>query len=223
MVSSGEFDKNLIESELFLEFYGALMGDGWIGKYYNKKYEKTHWIVGFSGHSINDRNYFLNRISYLMRSLFGRKGYLKNRPKNSIEFIFGHKDLIIFMNEQLGFPIGKKGQIGINQKFVEEWEFLRYIVRGLFDTDGSFYLDRDERYKRPYPILEISTVSKKLRDQILEGLKRQEYRVIKHKNGIRIKGVEQVDRWFKEIDPKNEKHLLRYNLWLNSGPVAQFG
>jgi hypothetical protein len=218
-----EISEKVVESKLFLEFYGALLGDGWIGKYYNKKYEKIHWIVGFSGHSTKDRKYLSERISGIVFCLFERKGYLKVRPKNSIEFIFGHKELIEFMNERLGFPIGKKGQISIDQKFAEEWRFLRYIVRGLFDTDGSFYLDKDPRYKAPYPIVEITTISKKMRDQILGGLRNQGYRVIKHEKGIRLKGVEQVERWFKEIDPKNEKHLLRYNLWLNSGPVAQFG
>ena len=223
MIKSGKIDEKIFENPLFFEFYGALLGDGWIGKYFNKKYKKIHWVIGFSGHSVHDRDYLLNRIRKISQKLFFRKGHLKERPKNSIELIIGHKILIGLLNKNLNFPLGKKIDLKIHENFTDNWNLMKHIIRGLFDTDGSIYFDSDPRYRTPYPVVEICTIFGGLRDQLLVELNSQGFRVIKHKDGIRIKGRDQVNRWFDELKPKNEKHLLRYKNWQKCGPVAQLG
>ena len=56
MVKLESIDKRIIKDNSFLEFYGTLIGDGWLGRYKYKN--KVCHIVGISGHSILDREYF---------------------------------------------------------------------------------------------------------------------------------------------------------------------
>lgn len=201
------------ESEEFLEFYGALLGDGWISVLKNKKYNKIHYFFGMSGHVIEDKAYLL-RIRSIVRKLFHREGYLKYKSKEkAMEFIFGHKELISLFDKELGFPIGLKHNLKIYEGFLD-WETVKYVLRGLFDTDGSLYFDKDKRYREPYPIFEISTYSEKMNSQLVEILRCQGFRVIKHKQGVRMKGKDQLKRWFNEIKPANEKHIFKYQKFI---------
>src|SRR3989344_1122087 len=47
-----------MDDPLFLEFYGVLLGDGWIGKYRYKN--KITNLIGISGNSRLDREFLLN-------------------------------------------------------------------------------------------------------------------------------------------------------------------
>ncbi len=206
-----EIDYN---SEDFLEFYGALLGDGWMSSFTNKKYNKTYWQLGLSVHIKNDKDYLL-RIREIVKKLFSRDGYLKYKPEHNVmELIFGHKTLIKKLNKELGFPIGLKINLSINERFLDNQYALRHIIRGLFDTDGSIFFDKDKRYKTPYPIIDICTASNPLIEQLSTILKKDNFNVIKYKKGVRIKGHFQVQKWFKEIKPQNKKHILKYQEYI---------
>ncbi|MBS3078650.1 hypothetical protein J4218_00860 [Candidatus Pacearchaeota archaeon] len=95
-----------IKNSLFLEFYGVLLGDGWISKLKYKN--KITYLIGISGHYSLDRDFFLYLKNNIL-NLFNRRAYLKDRPKyNSIELNFAHKSFLNYLNTELGFPIGKK-------------------------------------------------------------------------------------------------------------------
>ncbi|MBT3985801.1 hypothetical protein HOD38_04010 [archaeon] len=210
-----------IYNKQFLEFYGALLGDGWISIIKSKKTNKIQWIIGFSGHSKDDKNYLSKRIKGICKPLFSRTGYLHYKPNtNSMEFTFGHKKLLYFLNNNLNFPIGLKKNLKISEKYNSKWENYKYIIRGLFDTDGSLYFDKDPRYKTHYPILEISNKSDILVEQIKKILISQNFRIIRYHSGLRLKGKDQLERWFKKIKPKNKKHILKYKKFIsnNKGP-----
>lgn len=203
------------ENKEFLEFYGALLGDGWMSSFTSRRYNKTYWQLGLSMHIQHDKEYLI-RIKRIVKELFNREGYLKYKPKhNSIEFIFGHKELIKKLNEELGFPVGVKINLSIARRFLDNKDSMRHIIRGLFDTDGSIYFDRDKNYRTPYPIIDICTYSNTLIEQLNEALKKENFKVIKYKKGIRIKGHSQVQRWFRDISPQNKKHKLKYQNYLN--------
>ncbi len=121
-----------------------------------------------------------------------------------------HILIIKKLNKELGFPIGLKINLSISERFLKNQYALRYIIRGLFDTDGSIFFDKDKRYKTPYPIIDIRTASNILIEQLATILKKDNFNVIKYKKGIRIKGHFQVQKWFKEIKPQNKKHILKY-------------
>lgn len=213
-------NRDIINNDLFLEFYGTLFGDGWLGKYPYKN--RSNCVVGISGHSILDREYF-NYCRKNIFELFGRNISIKERPRNSIEIYFTHKFLLKFLNEELGFPIGKKlGKLEIPNKVIGKGDNkLKHVIRGIFDTDGSFFMDRVYQYH--YPNIEIEMLEPKLVDQIESFLRRNGFKPQRRLYKIRLKGITQVKKWMNFIGSSNPKHFNKYNKWLNNARVAQLG
>ncbi|MFH1307506.1 MAG: hypothetical protein ABIH72_01500 [archaeon] len=217
-----------INNPLFLEFYGALLGDGWLSSLsYNYKSKKNLWWVGISGHSKLDKEYLMF-IKKIAEKLFNRKIIIKYK-KNSqgMEILFSHKHLILFFNKELGFPVGKKFNLKINKKIPKEWDRIKYVIRGIFDTDGCLYFDKTP-VGRPYPCLSIQMKAPVLIKQLYYLLTNNNFKVTykickNSKEGqsrITLKGSKQLNKWMNEIGSSNSKHFLKYKNWLNQVPVA---
>ena len=194
-----------LNNSAFLELYGVLLGDGWLSKLNYKG--KTIWLIGVSGNGTSDRDFF----SYLKNNihfLFKRVPYQKERPNyNSIELNFSHKMLVAALNKELDFPIGKKINLKIHPKiYVLGYDKVKHVIRGIFDTDGCFYLDKTP-VGRPYPCISLTMkapiLMKQVHDLLLsEGFKVYHY----HSNKIDkiiLKGSIQVRKWLKEIGSSN--------------------
>ncbi len=143
-----------VSNDLFLEFYGILMGDGWLSRLKHKN--KTTYLIGISGHKILDKN-FLLYCKDNIRLLFNRNPYFKELKNcNGTEVLFSYKGLFNFLNTELNFPIGKKENLKLPENISEMgYEKIKHIIRGIFDTDGSFYLDKTPANK-PYPCISIT-------------------------------------------------------------------
>lgn len=206
-----EFFNVSIKDPLFLEFYGILLGDGWIGKYYFKN--KVINLIGISGHSKLDRKFFMYCRDNI-KKLFNRNAYLKEKSTcNSIELQISHKGLLKFLNKELGFPIGKKVNLQINKKIISlGFDKVKNVIRGIFDTDGSFYLDKTP-VGRPYPCISIQMKSPILIKQLYDFLIKEGFRVVyrRDKNMITLKGSRQLKKWMKKIGSSNPKHLDKIN------------
>lgn len=212
-----EFDLD-INDPLFLEFYGILIGDGWIGEY-SFKNKKTR-LIGISGHYSLDRDFFMY-CKKNIKQLFNRKAYFKEKPKtNSIELQMSHKGLFNFLSKQLNFPIGKKGAgLKIHEDLIAlDFDKLKHVIRGIFDTDGCFYLDKTP-VGLPYPCISIKMKAPLLIKQIYSILKNQGFKVIykeysNEKGGqsrITLKGKKQLSKWINHIGSSNQKHLNKIN------------
>ncbi len=213
-----------INHPLFLEFYGILLGDGWIGEYSFKN--KKIRLIGISGHYTLDRDFFMY-CKKNIKQLFNRKAYFKEKPKtNSIELQISHGGLFNFLSKQLNFPIGKKG---VGLKIHEDlialgFDKLKYIIRGIFDTDGCFYLDKTPA-GLPYPCISIKMKAPILIRQLHDILKKQGFKLIykeysKDKGGqsrITLKGRKQISQWMNYIGSSNLRHLNKMNKlsWCN--------
>lgn len=203
-----------IDDSLFLEFYGILLGDGWIGTYRYKN--KIINMIGISGHSVLDRNFFIYSKKNI-KSLFDRNAYLKERSQqNSIELNFCHQKLFKKLSTELNFPVGKKINLQINKKIYDlGYNKLRHVIRGIFDTDGCFYLDKTP-VGRPYPCVSIEMKAPLLIKQIYDLLIKQDFKVgyqIKKdgRHRITLKGRKQLNKWMREIGSSNSKHLDKIN------------
>lgn len=201
---------------LFLEFYGALLGDGWLSSLsYNYKNKKSLWWVGISGHSILDKEYLMF-LKEIINTLFNKQTMIKyKKSKKGMEILFCHKQLILFMNKKLGFPIGKKINLKIYKNFSNNWGKMKYIIRGLFDTDGCFYLEKTSSGKG-YPCIFISMKSPILIRQVYDILISNGFKLgYRIKDGdmhtITLKGNEQLDKWMNEIGSSNQKHTNKIN------------
>ena len=204
-----------IENPLFLEFYGVLLGDGWLSKL--KWKNKIIHLIGISGNAKLDREFF-SYIQKNIKTLFDRNAYLKERPKyNSIELNFSHKLLLKKINEELGFPVGEKVNLSINRKIYNQgYEKMKYVIRGIFDTDGCVYFDKTP-VGRPYPCIGITMKAPILMRQISEMLLKQGFK-LRHEMyrypiiQIRLKGTKQLTKWINEIGSSNPRNLNKLAL-----------
>lgn len=208
-----------IKNNLFLEFYGILIGDGWIGEYCFKN--KKIRLIGISGHFSLDRDFFMY-CKKNIKKLFNRKAYFKEKPKtNSIELQIFHKSLFNALSKEINFPIGKKGEkLKIDDKIMYlGFDSLKHTIRGIFDTDGSFYLDKTP-LGNPYPCISIQMKAPILINQLYNLLVNQGFRVVyrEKKNMITLKGKRQLSKWMREVGSSNPKHLNKISAF-----VAQSG
>jgi len=204
-----------LTNTFFLEFYGILIGDGWMGEYYFKN--KKIRMIGISGHYSLDRNFFMY-CKKNIKKLFNRNAYIQERPKtNSIELRISHRGLFKALSKEINFPIGKKGEgLQIDKKIISlGFDSLKHTVRGIFDTDGSFYLDKTSS-GNPYPCISIQMRAPILIKQLYDILISQGFRVIyrENKNMITLKGKIQLKKWMKEIGSSNSKHLNKIRKFL---------
>ncbi len=209
-----------LHNPLFLEFYGALLGDGWLSALsYGKTYKKNIWWVGISGNSKLDQEY-LAYLGRIIKKIFDRPVTTKyKKGTNAMEIILSHKNLVIFMNKQLGFPIGLKNNLKIKTSIAGEWNRMKWVIRGLFDTDGCFFFDRVKNHH--YPNIEIHMKAPELLNQVEDALIQRKFKPQRKEHRIRLKGITQVTNWMKEIGSSNNKHISKYNRWLKSALVAQ--
>lgn len=218
-IQKERFKINIL-NPFFLEFYGILLGDGWIGRY-NYGGKVAHWI-GISGHSELDRDFFLYCRKNI-KKLFNRNAYLKEKKGNAIDLIFCHKSFFEAFHKELNFPIGKKINLKLSSKIYElEFSKIKHVIRGVFDTDGSFYVDKTPVGK-PYPCISIEMKAPILIKQLYKILIENGFKVSyrerrKDKAMITLKGYKQLRKWMEEIGSSNPKHLKKIRKF---APVAQ--
>lgn len=202
-------------SPLFLELYGALLGDGWLS---SLSYGSRHlWWVGISGHAILDRDYLMFLRS-IIKNLFGKDALIKyKKGTNGMEIIFCHKHLILFLNKELGFPIGLKKDLMIEESIAQNWDKMCIVIRGIFDTDGCFYLDKTPS-GNPYPCIAITMYAPRLLKQVAVQLRSRDFAVQERENRLILKGGKQINKWMKEIGSNNPKHYRKYRAWVNMRP-----
>jgi hypothetical protein len=201
-----------VDDLYFSEFYGALLGDGWLSHLsYRGKYKKDLWWVGVSGHAKLDRKYlmFLGKI---IKKMLNKKINIKyKKGTNSMEILFCNRPFILFLNKKLGFPIGKKKNLEIYNGFLNDYNKMICIIRGIFDTDGCFYLSRASNGKG-YHRISITMKAPILIKQVHKFLTNNGFNA-KHyikKDGVHVIclfGEGQTKKWMEEIGSSNSKHL----------------
>ncbi len=204
-----------ITNPLFLEFYGILLGDGWMSKLAYRG--KIINLIGISGNAKKDREFFIY-LKKNIKELFNRNAYLKYRPKcTSIELNFTHKELLKKIHEELNFPIGQKIDLKIHDNVYNlGYEKMKYVIRGILDTDGCVYFDKTPVGK-PYPCLNITMKAPKLMNQVFNMLISQGFKAMLqdrkgHAMQIILKGRKQLNKWMKEIGSSNFRNLSKFAL-----------
>ncbi len=204
-----------INDPSFLEFYGVLMGDGWLSNFVSTN--KKIWLIGICGNLSHDRD-FIYYCKSKINKLFSRKGTITNRYKNNVVYLtFSHKILLKYLNEKLHFPIGKKENLKIhNSIYSLGFNKVKFVIRGIFDTDGSFYLAKNKKGIRSYPILNIHMNEPILINQIGKILADKGFKVNYSDKGklIRLSGKEQLEKWLNEIGTSNPYKLNKITQYL---------
>lgn len=179
-------------------------------------YKSNGAIVSITGDPISDKEYYEKHLKNLFKKLYGLDVRLRKWSR-AYGFQICSKELLDF-KKKLGLPMGPKINIRIPLWIRKDKKFMVACLRGIFDTDGTFYIEK--KYGRGYPRIQIRSTSPKLIEDIAVGLKitgfnygrwkEKEIRNWKASYAIAVRGNKTVEKWMEVIGTNNPKHLNKY-------------
>lgn len=234
-ISKIQFDKNDLAMGLKLpkkltielaEETGLHIGDGSMNFYSKRSILKG--LYQLRGHINDDKQHYQTRIKELYKTLYNLELNLRNMPSTGVYgFQIWSDALVNFKSNILNLSLGKKYNVSIPLIFLKNKELKQAVIRGIFDTDGCVYLEN--KNKKLYPRIIITTISSKLSNQLLNILKELGFKTTKYSEPINhaqkrknisyiisIRGVEMFHKFIREIKPKNPKHIEKYNFFLDN-------
>lgn len=182
------------------EIIGIHFGDGSMGKY------KTTYKIRYS-FNLRDKLYvdYVSLLFLKVFNVFMKRIEFSNT--HCIELYCISKSLCTFFNEILLVPYSPKKDLKIPEYIMNNPEYLKSFIRGLFDTDGCFVIQRDGKYS--YPMVKICTGSRSFAiniDFALKSLSMQSY-ISRKKTGydIVVKRKKSYEMFLSIIKPKNTR------------------
>jgi hypothetical protein len=214
-----KLDKYKLDKYMY-EFYGILMGDGCISRYTLKYRSNPCYEIRIDGSSFTDVEYYYNHLVNLLSKVAKKvpKPYLRKQC-NGICIHFRNKEFALFLNEKFDFPFGKKRNIKIKEEVLLNFDNLKHVIRGLFDTDGSLYFTKNNSEERYYPIIEITTYSSNLLNQLKTALISEGFIVkINHrKDSIKLHGKKNLLKWMEIIGTSHIDKASKFIFWKKYG------
>jgi len=217
--SKSDLNKNIILPKIInqdlAEEMGLHVGDGSMNVYSNKG------LFQLRGHIIDDKEHYQTRVNELYEKLYNLKINIREMKSTGVVGFQIWSDAIVdFKHKILGLPLGKKGDIQIPEVINNKKLFYSFM-RGLFDTDGSLYLEN--KRGKPYPRIDIKTTSKPLCLQCLNslnqyGIRATSYEYIRKEPNwnnlysLIIRGFPALNEWMKYIGSNNSKHIKKFRL-----------
>lgn len=201
------------------EMTGAMIGDGCLSVI-NDRYRKRKTKVALlTGHIKNDYIYYKRIIQPIVKKEFNVNGHLKKRERYNCVCLVMGKSVFEFF-EELGFPVGKKLELDFPKVILENQNFAKACVRGIFNTDGTIYRRYSKKYKGHTRIYDYLVIQFKLKSKeviqrikfILDWLGIASNRIINDADyyTLRITRQEEIKRFMNLIKPTNKYHVKRY-------------
>lgn len=186
------------------ELIGIMLGDGGLPS-------KHQLTITFNNKTDKKYSTYLKR---LFKELFVVDCYVRYRKDNNgADIIVSSSNLIEFLLRQGLIPGNKvKNQVGIPDWIDKNIEYSKACLRGLIDTDGSFYHHRYSSGAKEYNYLKLcfTNCSKPLLNSVLMILRRLKFKAYLHGNNVLIYSVSDVKRYFGEIGTNNPKHQNKF-------------
>lgn len=203
----------MVDEKEMAEFIGILLGDGSIG-IYDTKFKnkiKKHYVIKISLDSRNKKYY--DYVYKLMKKVLDVEPTIFFKKKeNSVDIRTFKREKVFYLLNKIGLKKSPKwGNMRIPEKYCNG-ELARYVLKGLFDTDGSITIFNNN--KIIYPRIEIKICPSPAQSQIIKILKESKIRFTvqkldKGKIRIRISGKKELKDWFNKIGSSNELNLLK--------------
>lgn len=188
-------------SKELAELFGVLLGDGGVEKYFVRIYLNRKADEGYP-----------QKVMTLIRKLFPRvKVTCLDREKRGTEEV--QISSIDVCNYLRGIGFDSKLRT-IPFWIVNDVEFMKATIRGLFDTEGSigvkFY--RGKSGVCIYKQLTVTNKNKNILRFLEQGLKRLGYRPTKNsEKNIYISNESDIKRYFLEIGTRNPKMKKKFD------------
>tara|TARA_Y100000310_G_scaffold343872_1_gene453605 strand:+ start:383 stop:1114 length:732 start_codon:yes stop_codon:yes gene_type:complete len=200
------------------EFIGIMIGDGCL-LYYPK-----HRIYGIeiTGNHIEEKDYY-EKIKSFVQSHFSLnpRVYVKHSKLGKCLKLVVYSKHFAETLMTYGITKNKTFTTRIPNEFLE-WEKSKFIIKGIFETDGCLYFSKSKVMEYPsYPRLEIDTSSSELAEQILTLLNENGFAARSYKNRktivIYMSGENVLNKWVEEIGFSSYKNWSKYLLWKKLG------
>lgn len=182
------------------ELIGVILGDGGL----SGNHQLT---VSFNNNTDKEYSIFLGRM---LGKLFSIDYHIHPRKNcNGADIVVNSSNLVDFLFKQ-GLVAGNKvkNQVDIPHWIYDKVVYEKACVRGLIDTDGSFYCHRYNSNGKNYSYLKLcfASRSKPLLNSVLRILKKFNFEVYLHGVQIFVYSRSGIKNYFKEIGTHNPKH-----------------
>ncbi len=190
------------------ELIGIILGDGSINIYP----KINNWRLKITLDSIKDIEY-VNYIKNLIYNIFKEKVIIRFRKNENTVDIFLFKRDIIRYFLKIGLKKSPKWERAIIPKQFLTKELEKYVLRGLFDTDGSLVITNNNG--TVYPRLEVKICPSPMQNQFINILKRNNfnfgvYNIRKGQVRIQMNGQKELKKWCELIGFSNNKHIRKF-------------
>ena len=217
-------------NEDLAELLGIHIGDGCISE--NKRY--SMYYVG--GDLKEEVEYHDNWVAPLLN-----KNVMKRLDKPNVKYkkykstgIYGlylfDKEVVEFF-KKFGICSGTKINQKIPHPILKNKNLLKRFIRGLFDTDGNIYFDKNRSCKNPInniPTIKLSNTSQGLINQVYKSLislgfhprLKKPYKGKRDKNTVHtilIYRKSDIQNYIDKIGFKNPKHLTKWLVFKKNG------
>jgi len=195
--------KEIIEPQLnesLAEVLGILNGDGHMAPI-------NHEICVVISSS---EEKYLKHIKKLFEDTF-KIEFKVYRKDTGIKLRVNSKDLFNILHNKYRIPKGNKlGKLKIPSQLKTKRIFLLSYIRGIYDTDGNFFIRRKKD-----PVVQITSADANYLKEIQKTLIELGFNARITNLRIFIYDKEDIHKFFKMIQPANPKHLKKYQSYLN--------
>lgn len=173
-------------SKKLAELIGVVLGDGNIFQF-----DRCQRLTISCNSSYNK---YVKHISNLVRNIFKKKpSVIKRSKENCIDVCLYMQDI----NKALGLPVGNKLKNSIN---IPGWifnkkEYIAHCLKGLFETDGHYGLNR----KFYVEYMQFCNESKTLRESVFKALTCLGYSPQLGNSYVRLAKKAQLHQFIKKI------------------------
>jgi len=182
------------------ELIGVILGDGGLSG-------NHQLVISFNSRTDKEYSVFLGKV---LRKLFSIGYHIHPRKNcNGADMVVSSSNLVDFLLKQ-GLVAGNKvkNQVGIPDWIDEKIEYQKACLRGLIDTDGSFYSHRYNSNGKSYKYLKLcfANCSKPLLNSVLRILRKFDFKAYMHGDQVFINSMSGIKKYFVEIGTHNPKH-----------------
>jgi len=217
-------------TERHAELVGLHFGDGSL----TERKGTNQLRFQLRGDAVSDREHYETFIIPLCNELIGfpilGRGVstVFDKKLNSFGISFQSNKIACFF-ENLGVPVGVKEELKIPEWILQNLDFSKAFVRGLFDTDGGISFKRNNTAKSRLPkvgIIKIISTSKTLISDcstILSSMEIKHYfRIQKKFNGNKNAFFvsiykPHINKFMQTIGSHNPKHLKKFEIYEKFG------
>ena len=205
--------------EKIAEFIGIMLGDGSIGIYKCKAKDKIkeHWRLKVTSDSRNKD--YINYVANLIENVLEYKPKIYYKKKeNAVDICIFKREIIRYALNNIQLKISPKwNNMEIPKKFAKG-KLALWVLRGLFDTDGSVTIFNNNG--KNYPRIEIRISPSPDQNQVIKILQENKFnfkiqKLEKGKIKIRISGKNELKEWFNRIGSSNKYYLERAKPFLS--------